>query len=95
MHLIQNMFYFLDLLAGGGNVNNTTANSNYFPPQQNFGAPQEQQQQQQSADKNNTLQQPTAVMVRKHNDCLCVRYVLVHTHISRNIPCIPISIVVS
>ena len=94
MHLIQNMFYFLDLLAGGGNVNNTTANSNYFPPQQNFGAPQEQQQQQ-SADKNNTLQQPTAVMVRKHIDCLCVRYVLVHTHISRNIPCIPISIVVS
>lgn len=88
MHLTQNMFYFLDLLAAGGNVNNTTANSNYFPPQQNFGASQEQQQQQQqSADKNNTLQQPTAVMVRKHIDCLCVWYILVHTtYIRRNIP---------
>ena len=61
MYIVCRKMFYLDLLAGSGNV--ITANNSYFPPQQNFGA-----QEQQSTDKNNTLQQPTAVMVRKHID---------------------------
>ena len=62
MYIVCRKMFYLDLLVGSGNV--ITANNSYFPPQQNFGA----QEQQSTADKNNTLQQPTAVMVRKHID---------------------------